>query len=206
MEKLLLGTTRQGKIAEFKALLQGIPFHIVTPVELGLKLDVEETGATYAENARIKAQAFAEASGLLTLADDSGLDIDALSGEPGIRSSRYAGEGASDQDRIDLVLSRLAGVPREKRTAHFRCVIALAGTSQLAGTDQWLEYCFGECHGIITFEPKGDKGFGYDPIFYFPDLGKTMAELPEDIKNTISHRGRATQEARKKLLALSPGG
>lgn len=181
-------------------MLGGIPFQIITPSELGLKLDVAETGATYEENARIKALAYAEASGLLTLADDSGLEIDALNGEPGLRSSRYAGEGANDQDRVNLVLSKLKNVPWERRTARFRCVIVLAKSDQL------LEYCFGECHGIIAFKPKGDKGFGYDPIFYFPELNKTMAELPEKIKNSISHRGRAAHEAKKKLLLLSSSG
>jgi XTP/dITP diphosphohydrolase len=199
MEKLLLGTTSKRKIGELQALLQGIPFELVTPLQTGLKLDVAETGTTYEENARIKALAYADASGILTLADDSGLEIDALNGEPGIRSSRYAGEGASDRDRINLVLNKLTGVPWEKRTARFRCVIVLARTHQL------IDYCFGECHGTIAVEPKGNKGFGYDPIFYFPQLGRTMAELTDNVKNTISHRGKAAQEAKKKLMILTTG-
>jgi XTP/dITP diphosphohydrolase len=194
MPKLLLATNNQGKVREFQDLLKGIPFELVTPAQEGIKLDVAETGHTYEENARIKAVAFAKASKLLTLADDSGLEVDALNGEPGIRSSRYAGEGAKDTDRVQFLLNKLMIIPAENRTAHFRCVIAIAFP------DGNVEICSGQCEGIITFSPRGEEGFGYDPIFYFPEFNKTMAELPMDIKNNISHRARAAQEARRILI------
>ncbi len=190
MQKLLIATNNQGKVLEFQELFKGLPYELVTPKQLGIKLDVEESGTTYRENARIKAAAFAEASGLLTLADDSGLEVDALNGEPGIRSSRYAGESASDTQRVDFLLNKLRNVPEKQRTGRFRCVIALACP------DRQIEYCEGSCEGLITLAPKGAEGFGYDPIFYFPDLKKTMAELPAEVKNRISHRACAAAKAR----------
>jgi XTP/dITP diphosphohydrolase len=193
MTKLLLATNNKGKVHEYKSLLQGLPFELVTPAMEGLRLDVAETGFTFAENAQLKAQAFSQASGLMTLADDSGLEVDALNGEPGIRSSRYAGEGASDEDRVRFLLAKLKDVPRERRTAHFTCVIAIVSP------DRPIQFCRGECQGIITLEPRGSEGFGYDPVFYFPELQKTMAELPMEIKNRISHRARAALEARRIL-------
>ena len=126
MSKLLIATNNQGKVREFQSLLQGILFELVTPFQEGIKLEVEETGNTYEENARIKALAFAKVSRLMTLADDSGLEVDALNGEPGIRSSRYAGEGAKDYDRVKFLTAKLKDIPQEKRTARFRCVIAIA--------------------------------------------------------------------------------
>jgi len=194
MQKLLLATNNKGKVCEYRDLLQGIYYEIVTPAHEGINLEIEETGSSFEENARLKAAAFAQASGLLTLADDSGLEVDALNGEPGIRSSRYAGEGATDTDRVNFLLDKLKDIPYEKRTARFRCVIAIAHP------DDKVIYCYGKCEGIITFEPRGTEGFGYDPIFYFPELEKTMAELSPEIKNSISHRARAAREAR---IALS---
>jgi XTP/dITP diphosphohydrolase len=193
MEKLLLATNNKGKVEEYRYLLKGIPYTLVTPAQMSLKMEVEESGATYAENACLKATALAAAGGVLTLADDSGLEVDALNGEPGIRSSRYAGEGASDEDRVAFLLDKLKDVPAEKRTARFCCVIALAGT------DGNTLLCTGSCEGLITFAPRGKEGFGYDPVFYFPELKKTMAELPAEVKNRISHRAHAAQEARKLL-------
>lgn len=198
MTKLLIATTSRGKIREYRSMLKGIPFELVTPLELGIDIDVEETGDSYAENACLKAMAYVEAGGVLTLADDSGLEVDALNGAPGIRSSRYAGEKASDLDRINLLLANLKDVPWEKRAARFRCVIVLAGPGRPP------EFCYGECEGIITCKPEGSHGFGYDPLFFFPELGKTMAELPEGLKNTISHRARAAQEAVKTLKKFGP--
>jgi XTP/dITP diphosphohydrolase len=189
MRQLLLATNNQGKIREFRDLLEGIPFQLVAPADLGLQLEVEESGSTYQANARLKATAFSRASGLLTLADDSGLEVDALNGEPGLLSSRYAGPGAGDADRVKFMLDKLRGVAREKRTARFRCVIAI---SPPQGE---LKYFEGQCEGIIAFEPSGNNGFGYDPIFYFPEYAQTMAELPEETKNRISHRARAAQAA-----------
>jgi XTP/dITP diphosphohydrolase len=193
MPKLLLATNNEGKVQEYRELLRGIAFELVTPAREGLKLEVAETGISYDENARLKAEAFARAGGLLALADDSGLEVDALNGEPGILSSRYAGPSAADTERVAYLLAKLKDVPAEKRTAHFQCVIAIAWP------EGRLDYCRGRCDGTITLVPRGDMGFGYDPIFYLPELQKTMAELPPEVKNRVSHRARAAQEARKIL-------
>lgn len=197
MPKLLLATGNKGKVEEYKKLLKGIPYDLVTPRDVGITIVVEETGNTLEENARLKAVGLCRESKLVTLADDSGLFVDALHGEPGTRSARYAGENASDRDRVNLLLSRLSDFPWEKRTARFKCVIAIA-----LPPDCRVEYACGECEGIIGFEPKGNEGFGYDPIFYFNDFGQTMAELPMDVKNLVSHRGKAAVKAREILLNL----
>jgi len=188
-DKLLLATNNRGKARELKELFQELPFELVLPGELGITAEVDETGSSLEENARLKATVLAKESRLLALADDSGLEVDALGGEPGPLSARYAGEGASDKERVEFLLAKLKGVPREKRTARFRCVIAIATP------EGKVELCFGECQGLITFGPSGEKGFGYDPVFYFPGLDKTMAELPLDVKNKVSHRGAAAREA-----------
>jgi XTP/dITP diphosphohydrolase len=192
-DRLLLATNNPGKVREYKSLLRELPFKLVLPRELGINAGVAEVGRSLEENARLKATTLARRSGLLALADDSGLEVEALGGEPGPLSARYAGEGASDRERVDYLLAKLKGVPWEKRTARFRCVIAIAGP------EGEVELCSGECHGFIVFEPKGEEGFGYDPIFYFPGLDQTMAELPMDIKNKVSHRGEAAREAVKYL-------
>ena len=198
MQKLLIATNNQGKVREFQELLRGLPYELMTPNELGIKLDVEESGKTYQENARIKAVAFAKASGLLTLADDSGLEVDALNGEPGLKSSRYAGEGASDKQRVEFLLSKLKNVKEMQRSARFRCVIALSSA------DGQIVFCEGTCEGIITSSPRGGEGFGYDPIFYFLELKQTMAELPAATKNQISHRARAAAKASLLLQEWAP--
>lgn len=197
MPKLLLATNNAGKRREYVVLLGNVPFQLTTPAEEGKEIDVDEVGATFEENAILKATVFASQCNLLTLADDSGLEVDALGGEPGVLSARYTGKHASDKERVAYLLSKLRDVPWEKRTARFRCVIALAHP---LGT---LQLCEGECCGIITFEPRGDQGFGYDPIFYIPDVGKVMAELSLDEKNKVSHRGKAAQKARHVLHHLS---
>lgn len=197
LPKLLLATYNQGKIREYRYLLRDLPFEIVTPDEQGITLEVDETGQSLEDNARLKATILANESRLLTLADDSGLEVDALDGAPGLFSARYAGEGASDNERISYLLAQLEGVPWENRLACFRCVIALA-------TPQGkLEFCQGKCDGIITFEPKGEQGFGYDPVFYFPELGKTMAELNLEEKSRISHRGQAARQVYQGLIKLN---
>ena len=188
-QKLLLATNNQGKVREYRSLFQNLPYALVTPLEVGITAAVEEVGRSLEENARLKATALADESRLLTLADDSGLEVDALGGEPGPLSARYAGEGASDRDRVNYLLSRLKGVPGEKRSARFRCVLAIVTP------DGKVEFCSGECRGFITFKPRGEQGFGYDPVFYLPELDKTMAELPLEIKNQISHRGQAARKA-----------
>jgi len=194
IEKLLLATNNKGKAREYKSLLRGISCEIVTPAEQDITTEVDEVGSSFEENARLKATTLAAESGLLTLADDSGLEVDALGGEPGVLSARYAGEAASDSDRLNYLLSRLKDVPGDKRSARFRCVIAIAAP------DGKVELCSGECSGFITTEPRGYNGFGYDPIFYVPELGKTMAELTPEEKNKISHRARAAAKAREVLM------
>jgi XTP/dITP diphosphohydrolase len=197
MPNLLLATSNPGKIREYRFLLDGPGYQITTLAEKGLVIAIVESGSSYEQNARLKALTYAELSQLTTLADDSGLEVDALNGEPGIRSARFAGESAADADKVRLLLAKLDSMPWEKRTAHFKCVIAIASPGGR------VEFCYGECHGMIAFEAKGENGFGYDPIFLFPKIGKTMAELPFDIKNQISHRAQASQKARQVLQRLS---
>ena len=187
--KLLIATGNTGKIREYCQLLQDSPYPLITLADQGVDIEVEETGKTLEENAELKATTYATQSQSLAIADDSGLEVDALEGEPGPLSARYAGENATDQQRITFLLSRLEGMPWEKRSARFRCVIAIASPS---GKTQ---LCEGECRGYITFEPKGNHGFGYDPIFYVPELDKTMAELSMEEKNRVSHRSRAARKA-----------
>ncbi len=196
-EKLLLATGNQAKVCEYKSLLRDLSYELVTPADLQITTTVNEEGETLEENARIKAAAFAAESRLLSLADDSGLEVDALGGEPGHRSARYAGEGVTDAARIDYLLTRLKDIPLEKRTARFRCVIAI---SKPEGE---VILCSGECRGLITLAPRGEQGFGYDPIFYLPDLDRTMAELPPELKNKVSHRGQAAREACRLLQRLA---
>ncbi len=196
MTKLLLATNNQAKVREYKGLLHDLPFELTTPAELGITTVVDEIGNSLEENARLKATVLATESQLLALADDSGLEVDALGGEPGRLSARCAGETASDKDRINYLLARLRDVSWEKRTACFRCVIAIATP------DGKVEFCSGDCCGLITLVPKGEQGFGYDPIFYLPELDKTMAELPLEVKNQISHRGQASRKVYQAVKRL----
>ncbi len=196
MLSILLASTNAGKIREYRSLLSGLGYPLVTLTERGISKVVTETGSSYEENARIKATAYAELGHLITLADDSGLEVDALGGEPGVHSARFAGEDATDADRVRVLLARLDGIPWEKRTACFKCVIALATA------EGRLELCRGECQGRIAFEARGESGFGYDPIFYLPRIGKAMSELPLEVKNKISHRGRASQKVHEALKRL----
>ena len=195
--KLLLATNNQAKVDEYQSLLRNLPFDLVTLAERSITTIVDEVGESLEENARLKATVLVAQSQLLVLADDSGLEVDALGGEPGRLSARYAGEGASDRDRTSYLLSRLKGVPWSNRSARFRCIIAIATP------DGEIELCSGECGGFITFEPMGEHGFGYDPVFYLTELDKTMAELPMDIKNQVSHRGQAARKAYQVLARLS---
>jgi len=191
--KLLLATNNRAKVREYTKLLQGIPYQIASLDDVNISEQVEETGASFEENAVLKAKWYSEKSGLITMADDSGLEVDALGGEPGVHSARYAGKGASDKERINFLLNKLVEVPWEKRQAKFRCVIAIAYPNCK------VQVCQGQCDGILTFKPLGHNGFGYDPIFYLPHLNKTMAELSISEKNALSHRGKAAVEARKML-------
>lgn len=198
--ELLLATNNKGKRRELQAILADLPLEILTPADIGLTLEVEEDGRTYAENATKKALAFQRASGLVCLADDSGLEVDALDGAPGLYSARYSPKpGATDHDRRMFLLQNLAGKPR-LWTARFRA------TAALAGQDGSVQIAEGICEGEIIPEERGAGGFGYDPVFFIPELGQTMAELPEETKNRISHRALALQAARPVLARLLRGG
>jgi XTP/dITP diphosphohydrolase len=196
-DRLLLATGNQDKIGEYRRLFSGLPFTLVTMAGVGITTEVDEVGESLEENAKLKATVLSRQSGLLSLADDSGLEVDALGGEPGPLSARYAGEGASDSERVNYLLSRLTDIPWQKRTAQFRCVISITGPDREVGM------CSGECKGYITFEPRGNYGFGYDPIFYLPEFDKTMAELPMEVKNRVSHRGIAARKAYEVLKRLA---
>jgi XTP/dITP diphosphohydrolase len=187
MTKLLIATNNTHKLHEMMQIMGDVPFALTSLFEQGIVLEVEETGATYAENSVLKARAYARASGLLTLADDSGLEVAALGGQPGIRSARYAGTGGTSPQRIAKLLANLEGVPWERRQARFVSVMALATP---AGDVRLFE---GACAGVIALDCQGENGFGYDPVFFMPEYGATMAELDEAFKNRISHRARAGQ-------------
>ena len=194
--KLLLASNNKGKLRELQAILADLPLELVTPADINLDLDVFEDGATYAENASKKALAFAHASGLVCIADDSGLEVDALDGAPGLYSARYSSKpGASDADRRAYLLQNLNGKPRPWK-ARFRATVAIAGPE---GSVQITE---GICPGEIIPEERGTGGFGYDPIFFMPELGQTMAELSDETKNRLSHRARAVQAAKPILMRL----
>ena len=196
MNKLLIATNNQGKIAEFQELLAGSGIEFVTPAQINLQLEVEEDGSTYQENAAKKAVAFAQASGLISLADDSGLEVNALDGAPGLYSARYSPKpGAKDADRRAFLLANLKDKPRPW-TAHFHATIAVA----MPGGE--IEFAEGNCYGEIIPEERGTGGFGYDPIFLLTDLGKTMAELGMEEKNKTSHRARAALAAMPILKAM----
>jgi XTP/dITP diphosphohydrolase len=192
--KLLVGTNNQGKVREYEELLADLPvtLEVTFPAQENLALEVEESGETFEENARIKALAYAQASRLVSLADDSGLEVDALGGAPGVHSARYAGSAATDRDRYRKLLDAMAGIPAGQRSARFRCVVAIALPDGTVCTAE------GSCEGEIGFAPRGEHGFGYDPVFVVKGYADhTMAELPPDVKNEISHRARA-------LAAIKP--
>ena len=195
--KLLVGSNNRGKLREYAELLKGLPFELTSLSEQGITEEVEETGSNLKQNAIHKATAYAKLSGLTTMADDSGLEVDALGGEPGPLSRRYAGDNVSDEERNDYLLVKLRNIPWDKRTARFRAVIAIATP------DGKVKTCEGVCEGIIAFDAKGKEGFGYDPIFYLPELDKRMAELSLAEKNRISHRAKAAQKARRILERLA---
>lgn len=195
--KLLIATHNRGKLREFAELLKGLPYELVTLDEVGIHNDVEETGATFAENAQLKAEAYARASGLLTLAEDSGLEVDALGGEPGVRSKRYAGENKTDAERNEYLLERLRAVPSDRRTARFHAVIAIADPQGRFWSSE------GTCEGSIAYDERGTNGFGYDPVFISREYGVRTAELAPEVKNRISHRGRASVGARRILKEIA---
>lgn len=196
MKKLLIASNNAGKLLEITSILMGSPYfnqrqlpHLLTPADLGLNLEIPEDGSTYSENAAIKARAFYQASRIPCLADDTGLEVEALSGEPGLHSARYSNTpGASDADRRAFLLQKLAGIPRPW-LARFTCTVAIATSS----AD--LVFTQGDCAGEIIPEERGDQGFGYDSIFYIPNYLRTMAELSLEEKNHISHRAVAVTKA-----------
>ena len=196
-ERLLIATRNPDKLSELASLLVGVPFRCISLDDAGVSAEVPETGSTLEQNAALKASGYARLSGMLTLADDSGLEVDALGGEPGVRSARYA--PGSSQDRIDLLLHNLAGVEPAGMSARFRCVIAIVAPG---GTPSFHE---GVCEGRIVREQRGDGGFGYDPIFLVGELDRTMAELTPEEKNRVSHRGIAVRKAAAALLAMCGG-
>jgi XTP/dITP diphosphohydrolase len=190
MPALLLATTNRHKLDEFYTIFSDLPLTLQSLREVQIDTGVEETGQTFAENAELKARFYAQASGILSLADDSGLEIDALGGAPGVYSARFAGRETSYEERFRLILEQMRGLTGEQRRARFRCAIALA---EPGGQCRMVE---GVIEGIVADSPRGIHGFGYDPIFLLPELGRTFAELTSEQKNRISHRGRAAQFAR----------
>jgi XTP/dITP diphosphohydrolase len=199
--RILLASSNPGKIVEIQAVLADLPLELVLPEDFGLRLQVAETGSTYAENAALKARAYWQASRMITLADDSGLEVEALDGAPGLHSARFSPRpGAQDADRRAYLLEKLRGTPVPPGCpgwpAQFRCTVAIA---DLQGEIHLAE---GHCSGFIIAEERGAHGFGYDPLFYIPRYGGTMAELGPEIKNRISHRSRALQAARPILERL----
>ena len=189
--RLLVATRNQGKVVELAEMLGDLQISWLSLADIGPSDDVAETGSTFEANAILKAKEYAAQSGLLTLADDSGLEVDALDGRPGVHTARYGGPGLTPSQRYRALLEELEDVPQGERGARFRCVVALAKPEGVVGT------AHGVCEGTIAMEPAGDGGFGYDPVFFIPDWGKTMAQLPATEKHRISHRGRA-------LAAITP--
>ena len=230
--KLLIATRNPGKMREYHELLRRLPFELVSLEDAGVTEEVEETGLTFQENAALKAGTYASLAGMMALADDSGLEVDALGGEPGVRSARYGEElpnaptssqpsqaplsprgvggifsdshrqPMSDQDRVTLLLNNLKEVPWEKRTARFRCVICIALPDGEAGSIKIAASVVGSVAGMIQYQPRGEDGFGYDPVFYLPSYGLTMAEISLEEKNRISHRADASGRAQSVLQRL----
>lgn len=192
MTKVLIASNNPGKIKEFKTLLADFGAEVFSLKDMGIDTDVPETGTTFRENAALKAETLAKQTGMITLADDSGLCVDALNGEPGIYSARYAGPDKNSEHNIDLLLSKLEAVQADERTAHFVCVLAISRPNHLT------HFAEGRCDGQITNERRGDDGFGYDPVFLIPDKNLTFAQMGEEEKNLISHRARALRQLQDK--------
>jgi XTP/dITP diphosphohydrolase len=193
---VVLASSNAGKVREFNRLLAGLDFEVVPQSRFQVP-DIEETGLSFVENAILKARNAANHARLPALADDSGLEVDALDGAPGIFSARYAGPGASDTENLEKLLAMLNGVPADKRTARFQCVLVYLRHA----LDPTPLICQGTWEGRILTAPRGSQGFGYDPVFFVPTHGCASAELPPDVKNALSHRGQALRQ----LLATLPG-
>ncbi len=196
MADLLLASQNPGKLAEMRQLVAGLAFRVVGPREVGIVEAPDETGRTFLENAVLKARHYAKRSGLLAVADDSGLSVDALDGGPGLYSSRFGGEGASDADRNRLLLEKLRGVPWDRRGARFTSAVAVArGEEVLFEAQETVE-------GLIAEETRGGNGFGYDPLFFYPPFGSTLGEARPQDKDRVSHRGKAFARLRRFLESL----
>ncbi|PID00695.1 XTP/dITP diphosphatase [Sporosarcina sp. P29] len=193
MNEVLIATNNKGKAKDFEVLFRPLGITVLTLQDIEESIDVEETGTTFVENAILKAETVANLLGKVVIADDSGLEVDVLNGEPGVYSARYAGEPSDDEANIDKLLAKLVEVPETARQARFRCVLAIAGPGIKTTTYS------GSCEGIITDERQGTNGFGYDPIFYVPNKEKTMAELSAEEKSAISHRGAALAQLKEQL-------
>lgn len=189
MSKIVLATGNAGKVREMSSLLSDFGFEVLAQSDFNL-IDAEETGSTFVENAIIKARHAAKETGLAAIADDSGLEVDALAGAPGVYSARYAGENASDEDNINKLLAQMQGIPSEQRTARFHCVLVLMRHEN----DPTPIICHGTWQGQILLERQGENGFGYDPVFWLPDLECTSAQLPAEEKKRLSHRGQALKQ------------
>ena len=195
-QELLIATSNKGKIVEYHSLLASLPLRLRNLAEFPATEDVEETGMTFSDNAALKARAYAVQTGLWALADDSGLEVDALGGAPGIFSARYGGEGATDAQRIERLLEELSQCAEQERRARFICVIAIAGPK-----GQIANISTGKCEGLIAHAPRGTQGFGYDPVFIPVGFEQTFGELPSEIKQNISHRALALEAARSFLVS-----
>jgi len=195
MKEIILASSNPGKVREINQLLAGLDMHIQPQTDFGVP-DIEETGLTFVENAILKARNAAQHTGRPAIADDSGIEVDALNGAPGIYSARYAGIGASDQANLEKLLTELGDLPEEKRTARFQCLMVYMRHAN----DPTPLICQGSWEGRILFKPQGENGFGYDPVFYVPTHDCSSAELAADVKNSLSHRGQAL---RKLLAALA---
>ena len=189
--QLVIATHNPGKVTEYRDLLKDLPVELLSLGDVGIETDVEETGSSFEENAWLKADSYSRLSGLLTLSDDSGLEVEALGREPGIYTARYGGDRCANfQERVQLLLDNMANVPWPSRIARFKCVIAISGPQGRIGS------VVGSVAGMIRYEPAGTEGFGFDPVFYLPSFGRTMAQLSLAEKNAISHRSDALGRAR----------
>ena len=198
---LLVATRNPGKMREYRELLADYPGRLISLDDAGVPDEVEETGDTFHANAVLKASTYARLSGCLTISDDSGLEVHALGGAPGVYSARYGGDARrTDADRVALLLRNLAEVPWERRIARFRCFTSIVDPA--AGIEPAVSIAVGSIAGVIQYEPAGEHGFGYDPVFYLPSYRATMAELPLAAKNRISHRADAARKARRILDSI----
>lgn len=194
--ELLLASQNAGKLQEMKQLLADLPVRVLSPADVGIREAPEETGTTFLENSALKARHYSRLSGRIAVADDSGISVDALDGAPGLHSSRFGGENASDEDRNRLLLEQLKGVPPERRGARFTCAVSVARGDKLIFQAQE------RAEGRIAEAPRGPNGFGYDPIFFYPPFGRTFGELPREQKDRVSHRGKAFAHLKQALPAL----